>query len=248
MAVDTWLHRDSGLAVSVEWAHSRALAADWVSGTPSQRVDHLRALVAETAAAIGYFAGTIRTVQREDGPVCLIDLRPQPGTHPERLALAGRLYATWRTLQVTDDGGAEAGLETRAQPDTGALLPAVAIVAIAVVGAVAIGYCAHQAAEIIDRHLQRSEQSRRLMQVHVTALKAVEQHQAREEEAGTSLPLDAATSAMLEQLRSAQQAVVTRREDPFPSFLPSLPPDVAKVVEALPWVVGGLAVAWFATQ
>jgi hypothetical protein len=249
MPADTWLHRDAGLAVSVEWAHSRALLGDWTSGTPAQRIDQLRALVAETAAAIGYYAGTIRTVQREGGAVCLIDVRPQPGTPAERLGVAGRLYETWRVLQVTDDGGAENGLETQAQPDTAALLPAVAVVAIAVAGAVALGYCANQAAALIDRHLARTEQSRRLMQVHVTALKAVEQHQAREEQSGTSLPLDAATKTVLESLKSAQQAVVERREEPFPSFWPSgSSGSVGKVLEALPWIVGGLVVAWFATE
>jgi hypothetical protein len=249
MAVDTWLHRDSALAVSVEWAHSRAANGDWASGSPAQRTDHLRALIAETAAAIGYFAGTVMVVPRETGAVCSIDLRPRPETPQDRLAVAGRLYATWRALQMTDDGGAEGGLETQSSPDTAALLPAVAIVAIAVIGAVAIGYCANQAAQIIDRQLLRSEQSRRLVAVHAAALKAVEQHQTREDEAGRSLPIDAATQQFLDSLKTAQESVIARREEAFESFVPkSIASGAGLGLGAVPWILGGLALAYVALK
>ncbi len=249
MAAGTWTHRDNALAVSVEWAHSRAEGGDWVSGTPAQRVDHLRALIAETAAAIGHLAGSVMTVQRETGPVCVIDVRPRPGTAAERLDAAGRLYATWRVLQSTDDGGADEGLETQAQPDTAALLPAVAIVAIAVVGAVALAYCANQAATLIDRQLARSEQSRRLVATHAAALRAVEQHQAREDAAGATLPIDAATKTVLESLTTAQQAVVATREEAFPSFIPSSVSSTASsILGAAPWILGGLVLAYVALK
>jgi hypothetical protein len=249
MAVNTWLHRDAALALSVEWAHARASGGDWVSGTPAQRTDHLRALIAETAAAIGYLAGTVLVVQGESGSTCSIDVRPQPGTSQERLAAAGRLYATWRVLQMVDDGGTEGGLETQAQPDTAALLPAVAIVAIVVVGAIAIGYCANQAAQIIDRKLARDEQSRRLVASHAAALKAVEQHQTREDEAGRTLPIDSATQQVLNSLKAEQDAIVSRKEEPFAPFVPgSISTKVGLGLEAVPWILGGLVLAYVALK
>jgi hypothetical protein len=249
MAAGTWTHRDAALAVSAEWAHSRAAIGDWTSGTPSQRVDHLRALIAESAAAIGYFAGTVMILPRETGPICSINLRPRPETSPERLALAGRLYATWRILQMTDDGGADDGLETQAQPDTAALLPAVAIVAISVVGAIAIAYCAHQASVIIDRQLARNEQTRRLIASHAAALKAVEGHQSREEAAGRSLPIDAATKQVLESLKAAQQTVVAQREEPMAPFLPDWGgKSASEAVSNVALILGGLVLAYVALK
>lgn len=144
----------------------------------------------------------------------------------ERADAAITLYRT--VLLVARETAREQGeIVTATRPtegDVGFPWPLVAAAAIVSVGqAVAIGYCAHQAALVIDRQLSRKAELARIVQADRAALDVVRAHQAREEKAGKPLPLDAASKDVLGGLAQRQQEYAKRHETPLDSGLPSLP-------------------------
>lgn len=216
----TWTHRDDALPEHLESGHNRSRVGDWQSGPLSSRVDAFRAVVADTAAAMAWFVGTTRLVNSETGAKAIYVVSPQTGTPRDRVAVAGRLYATFKVFQVTNDGGIDGDIVTTAQTESAGFLAGVAIVAVVAFGAAALGFAAHEAAIVVDRQLARNEDTRRMMQAHVKVLELVHQHQQREEQAGKSLPVDAATQQALAALGQQQSAIIAKREEPFPSPWP----------------------------
>lgn len=214
-----WTHRDEALSEHLASGYSRAASGDWGSGSLAARVDAFRALVADTAGVMAWFSGTTQIIAGEGGARAVFDVRPAPATPAERVAVAGRLYATFKAFQVTADGGLDGDIVTSAGTEAAGVLAGVAVVAVIALGAVALGYCAHESAVVVDRHLARQEDSKRMMMQHAQVLKLVHQHQEREEQTGAALPLDAATRTALDDLGKSQLALVAKREEPFPSFL-----------------------------
>ncbi len=244
MAANTWTHYDPNLADNAAKGRARARSGDWSSGMLGAREDEFRGLLAETCFAMAYMAGEVVVRDSEAGQVAAISLVPRAGVQRERLEVAGRLYATLRVLQLDDGGGLSGGIETRAQPDVGAL-PAVAVVAIVAVGVIGVGYCAHQAAQVIDRQLARREKSRLMLQQHEAALEVVEKHQEREKTAGKPLPLDAASRRVLDALRKAQEAIAQDREQPYEPFVPrAVQTGAGWALGTVPLVVGGVVLAY----
>lgn len=219
-----WTHRDPSIMISLEWAHARCRDGDWLSGTPSERMDHFRALLAETASAIGWFVGSRFVEPSEVGSKLFVNLDVSAlatgaaNRSPERYAVASSLYETFVTLR-DGDPGVESDFETRAHADTSALLPIVAIVSVSIAGAAAIAYCAYHAATIIDRQLSRGESSKRLMASHVALLEILNAHQKREESAGKMLPLDAASKAAITGLQQQNSSISS--ENPYPTMIPN---------------------------
>lgn len=214
MADPVWTHRDNSLAASCAQARVVARAGAW-STPDAPRL--FRAILAETAGAISWFSGRQQVVVNESGTVAVLTLTGASAPR-ERLAVSGRLYST---LEVLRRGAPPPqSFATGDAPEVSGLLPAVGIVLVSIVGAVALAYCAHETAAVIDRQLSRQEGTRKLMAQHVAALEAVEAHQKREQAAGKALPLDAATERVLDALESEQRQVLAQREEPFGSFLP----------------------------
>lgn len=244
MAANVWTHYDPMMAAHAAAGRVRAATGDWESGPLSQRVDEFRAALAETCWAMGSLAGAVNYV----GEQLEIDLRPQAS--PDRVEAAGRLYWTYRTLQLCDGGGLSGGIDTSASvpTETGAL-PAAAIVAIVAVGVVGVGYCAYQASSVIDRQLARRERSRRLMQAHEEAMKIVEAHLERERAAGKQLPLDAASKEVLGALRAQQEAVLAEPEQPYEPFLPrAVSTGTGWAIGTTPLLVAGAVLAYALTR
>lgn len=210
----------------------------------------LRALIVDSCDAQAALVGS-RTLA-SDGRYA-IDARPQPSSLPERRACAERLGRTWEVLArasglagsvpeafVTRSAAAQIGVGETAFPP----LAIVAIVAVAVVG---VAYCAHQAAQVIDRQLSRSEDSVRLLQADEAARAAVAAHAEAERAAGRTLPLSAAQHELFDLLKQRQDAIAKKLEPPLSSGVPGMPSIAGGATGALV-VLGALAVGWYALR
>jgi hypothetical protein len=147
----------------------------------------------------------------------------------ERGTAALVLYRTAFILaKFAEQDGSEIRTETRAtEGDVGLPWPLIAAAAIVSVGqAVAIGYCAFKAAEVVDRHLARKAELRRLVQDDTEFARLVREHNDREDKAGKPMPLSAATKAGMDRLVARQEALAKQNSGnwgPLSSGLPSLP-------------------------
>jgi len=214
-----WVHVDaSGLPRAIADGYARALSGDWQSGSAAARRRSFRALLVERAALMAELAGTITEPTSSAVPLVL-DPTPRPDAVPERAWAARVLYQTPLVLAESLQG--EQALTTEAQSDTGAL-PAIAVVAIVVVSAVAVAYCADRAAEVIDRKLSRDADARALMQVDAQTMQIVRDHVEREQEAAQALPLDDASRTALETLRERQKVLLDRSPKPLRGPVSSL--------------------------
>lgn len=206
-----WFHDEpAGVVRAVESAHDVASRAAWGKVPLPDAIRALHGLLIETCALQARLVGTISESAGEN-PEVLIDPRPMPGRAPERLAAARVLAGTPEILQAA---AMQYGVLTRTQADAGAL-PAVAIVAIVVVGAAAVAYCAHQAATVVDRDLARDADLQKLTELHAHTMQIVRAHVEREIAAKKTLPLDDASKAALKSLGAAQIEVAKRADMPL---------------------------------
>lgn len=244
-----WIHRDeAGIASAVEAGLSRALSGDWSSGTSGDRERALRGLLIETARCMGELAGakTVVTDLVKDGQnvgkVALVHPAPRPTAPTDRKRAAVVLY---RTVELLAEGNRRGlGFTTLdAKADVGAW-PIVAIVAVVgVTQAAAIGYVAFQAAQVIDRQLQRRSDLRTLLAEHAKELELVSKHVEREKAAGKPLPLDEATKASLNATIKRQNDIAAKQQGPLSSGLPNI--DAAAGGFGLGALLALGAVAWF---
>lgn len=215
-----WVHVDErGIAAAAADGLARAASGDWVSGTLGDRARAFAGYLCESALLQALLAGR---AELRDGSVH-IDPTPRTGD-PERRAAAAVLYrSVWLLAR---DVQSEVGITTHAGPDvvdTGFPWPAaVGVAIVSVASAVAIGYVAHQAAQVVDRHLSRREDTRRLMQTDQKVLQLVRAHVEREKAAGQHVPLDDATKAALSAAKEQQDQILEKREAPLSPVVPDL--------------------------
>ncbi|MBI3204491.1 MAG: hypothetical protein HYZ29_23340 [Myxococcales bacterium] len=244
-----WVHRDdAGIAAVVEAGLARAKAQDWASGTSGDRERALRGVLIETARCMGELAGKKTAVvpltvdDKEIGKVAYVHPAPVAGATAERQRAAVVLY---RSVELIAEGNRRglgfATIETKT--DAGAW-PIVAVAAVVSIGqAAAIGYVAFQAAQVIDRQLQRRHDLKVLLAEHAKELELVSKHVEREKLAGKPLPLDDATKASLNATIKRQNDIAAKQQGPLSSGLPNV--DAAAGGFGLGAVLALGAVAWF---
>lgn len=160
--------------------------------------------------------GSVSTVAAGGDETLYLDPRPGPGVSEPRRRAMSQLY---RTLDLLAQGEQSSDAETFADPGSEVSgLPAVAIVALIVVGGAAIAYCGQQAFKVIDRQLDRDARAAELAAAHAVALDVVDRHTAREDAAGQPLPLDAASRAALDALAVEQEKIAGRALPDFGDF------------------------------
>jgi hypothetical protein len=220
-----WRHRPAGdVSAAASRGVDRALSGDWRSGSLAERVDDFRGWLLAHAYAEARLVGSVALAVGES---VLID--PMPSPHAQRLAPDATARAdAARVLARTETALAEAAgadywetpdafmTEGRESGDTGAL-PAVAVVMVAIGASAAISYCAHQAAQVVDNYLARSDRARAMLQADAQTLKVIEQHTAREDAENRVLPLDEASRSVLSALAKRQEALVTPAPSPVSS-------------------------------
>lgn len=244
-----WVHRDDGgIAAAVDAGLARAIAQDWASGTSGDRERALRGLLIETARLMGDLAGQKTAVvpltkDGKIGHVAMIHPAPK-GATGERLRASLVLY---RTVELLGEGNRQSlgftTLDAKAG-DTGAW-PVVAIAAVvSVAQAAAIGYVAFQAAQVIDRQLQRRHDMRLLLAEHAKELELVAKHVEREKAEGKRLPLDEATKLSLNATIARQNAIAKKQQGPLSSGVHDIPAAVGGFGLGAALALG--AVAWFA--
>lgn len=241
-----WVHRDDGgIAAAVDAGLARAIAQDWTSGTSGDRERALRGLLIETARLMGDLAGQKTAVVplKQIGHVAMIHPAPK-GATGERLRASLVLY---RTVELLGEGNRQSlgftTLDAKAG-DTGAW-PVVAIAAVvSVAQAAAIGYVAFQAAQVIDRQLQRRHDMRLLLAEHAKELELVAKHVEREKAEGKRLPLDEATKLSLNATIARQNAIAKKQQGPLSSGVHDIPAAVGGFGLGAALALG--AVAWFA--
>lgn len=245
-----WVHRDDGgIAAAVDAGLARAISQDWTSGTSGDRERALRGLLIETARLMGDLAGQKTAVVpltkdgKQIGHVAMIHPAPK-GATGERLRASLVLY---RTVELLGEGNRQSlgftTLDAKAG-DTGAW-PVVAIAAVvSVAQAAAIGYVAFQAAQVIDRQLQRRHDMRLLLAEHAKELELVAKHVERERAEGKRLPLDEATKLSLNATIRRQDEIAKKQQGPLSSGIPDIPAGAAGFGLGAVLALG--AVAWFA--
>jgi hypothetical protein len=219
-----WVHTDpAGQDQAARAGQARAMSADWQSGSVAERVRALTGWCVLKAYLMARLDGVV-TLTEGDENVLSIDPTPRSRSG-ERVWAARVLYGTADLLAQTTRPVVP--YVTTAAPavgrgETGAL-PALAIVAIVAVSAVAVAYVAHEAAVVIDRNLARNADTARLVQADAAAQELVEAHVAREDAAGTTLPLDEATKTRLGALERLQGEIAKKTLSPMRSALPHWP-------------------------
>jgi hypothetical protein len=162
--------------------------------------------------------GTIEPNPAE-GFAALINPSPLPSTPPERRQVMVALYRTCEILARDEEQ--QRHIETSSSAgETGIVItwPIAAVAVVVVIaGAAAIGYVVHQAAQIVDRSLSRSEDAQRLAQRDAELMQLVRDHQEEEAKAGKQLPLSEAQRLALQGLLDQQKAIVSKQDAPLDS-------------------------------
>ncbi len=220
---DVWRHRDPRLNERVTRqleAHAKGLPG------PSSRdeaVADFRAWLVDRSYLIARLVGTVDVASGGEGVEGYAQITPVGDTAaaaPERLEVARALYAPCKVLAAQVSSTVPSSLETSAPNpviETGAL-PAVAIVAIVVGSVIAIGLLANQTGMVVDRQLERSEATRRMLAKDTEARNLVDAHIEREAKQGKTLPFDDGEKALLAEL-SKQSAEVAKQLPQYPSVL-----------------------------
>jgi hypothetical protein len=244
-----WVHRDAaGIGACVEAGIARAKAQDWTSGTSGDRERALRGVLIETARLMAELAGKPVAVvpfavdNKDAGKIARVHPAPEPNASPDRKRAAVVLY---RTVELLAEGNRQGlGFATiEEKTDTGAWPIVVAAVVISIGQAAAIGYVAFQAAQVLDRQLQRRQDLRVLLAEHAKELELVSAHVQREKDAGKALPLDDATKLSLNATIQRQNAIAAKQQGPLSSGLPDI--NAAAGGFGLGAVLALGAVAWF---
>ena len=208
----SWNHTDRrGLQRAFLEASKRAEALDWTSGSLAARVSDLRALVLASVYLGARLAG-VQPVTRIVGEktVVSLDVRGELAfadtAHRDAFVTLGK---TWKLVAQPVKAGKPppenlVTIEGERAPSDAGFLPVLVAFAVGMAAGTAFAFVVDYASNIIDRELGRWSDERKLLATHAQVLALVDRHVAREEKAGKSLPLDAATAAALGQLGEAQ--------------------------------------------
>ena len=194
----------------------------------------VRALLAHSCVIAEYMGGAAEgvpfsTKATPDGRDALvIEVPAPPARDPGVRELQFAIMATWETLArglppptagqvvlVTEDNAPVV-------PDAG-MAPVVAgvIVAVVAIGAVGQAYAVHviaeHASQVVDRYLDRREDSARLMTAQANALRIAERHADDERRAGASIPLSPPEQAILGSLLTYVEEFRKKLDPPKPS-------------------------------
>jgi len=224
MAERVWIVNDKiGLRNTVELGLSRAESGDWSSGTPGERVRAFNGWLLERARLMAGFWGEVEP--NPNGTEVYIYPGKLREVESERAKAAIALY---RTIWILADEDQRTGPDVTTniqitEGDVGAwpIIAAAAIVGIAQTAA--IGYCAYQAFQVLDRQLARRKDLQMLVQRDKQVLDLAKQHQDREAKAGKQLPLDPVTKTALDSLLHQQMEIVKKTETPLSSGIPDVP-------------------------
>lgn len=241
-AQGVWIHRDTSITNAIEEGLGRSFRRDWASGSLGDRVRAWNALLVERAMLMASLGGTLEAAPAE-GFAAFINPSPVKGTPADRRQVMQALYRTVEILAIDEEQSRH--IETSSSSgDTGIIItwPIAAIAVVVVIaGAAAIGYAAHQAAQIIDRSLARSEDAQRLMQRDAELLKLIREHQEEEAKAGKQLPLSEPQRLAMQALMDQQRAIVNKQEAPLS---PGLDPGGFSPFSGLVGVLAGVGVGF----
>jgi hypothetical protein len=223
-----WRHADPEAGDTLRAALAAAKGGQWALLPKAESARYLRALmVASLAAAqlpadmqpgrtdgedraleLGLLAGGIYPSEQSRRAGSIVARTP--------LLLAPEVVPAFPSFRTVQGGiPAEEG-ETAFPP---LIMAAVYVVAI-VASAVAAVWIAHEADEVQDRQLARSEDSRRLMGAQASAIELLAKHAAAEEAAKMRIPWSPAELAVLDSLLGAQRVIIAKREQPLPPPFP----------------------------
>lgn len=215
-----WRHIDPDLSARAERYLERAEAGFVGSGErdPARDAAEFRAYLVARSYQIARLIGSVGI----NGQAAVIVPYPGGPQPADRMTAARDLYAPLRALARASGLRAPLGdLETEAVETDAAGLPVIAVAVIAVASVAAVGLLANQAALVVDRYLERDQQTQRLAMLDASAHKAVERHIQREDQAKRSLPLDEATRQQLAELGRAANELAKAKSQPLPSVLDS---------------------------
>lgn len=222
----TWIHKDPRTArVAAEAGLRRAYALDWKTGPLALREADFRGYLLAHAYAEAVFAGSVGETEG-DYRLTLPSVAGLPNN--ERARVLRALRRTTDELAAQDASFAlwtppvAIVTEGKELPET-AGLPAIAVVAVALGAAAAVGYLAHQAAQVVDNYLARKHVLAQVVQADAQVTQLVTAHAERERSSGKSLPLDAATKRALDGLEGRQRELSKQTTPPISGGLPSSP-------------------------
>lgn len=244
MADLTWMHTETDAAATLRDSFSAAKAQAWERLSPDARARYLRFLV-----VMSLQAGTMRAAfPRPAGPEGRIEYglyHPRMYRDATSLEIASTVLRTMQLIVPpghymlrslrTEDGKPPAFLPGQSTEVEVGAVPLIAWVVGAAACAVASVLIAHVTADVVDRQLIRSEDTKRLVAAQASAVQVVLNHLQREEKAGASLPYDEAELLTLESLLKTQRRIAEKRQTPLPS-----PFDGAS--RSLDRAVGGLSI------
>jgi hypothetical protein len=256
-----WLHSDArGWITGGAQATARAVARAWqddaFAASTGTRVGDLRMLAMWTAILATGLSSAIPTPPGERTTTTTLDIDAASNfTTQERKDAARTLYATWLCLGgVTYD--ALPPMHERIRTDAGGamteeagVLPALAVVVIAVVGIAAVAgvlcYVSQTAGNVVDRQLARNDDAKQLLGTHAETMGILNAHEAAETAAGHELPLTEIEKQKLAELRALAERFLAMRqaEGGMPQNMPKWPK-----METTTWLaLGALALVLLTT-
>lgn len=217
---------------------AKRTGSGWTQGSMVQRVNDLRAYLALSAWTAARLAGRAAiTGPPGEGGLAEADPRPLPSAKAERARAASALLRTQQLLaaRLVVEGDLQpltTDLRTEHKAEETQLVPlAAAAIAVGALGvAAAYAYVAHQAAQVIDRQLQRREKTARLIETDARLVELTHDHVSREQQAGRQLPLDEATKEAMRILEARQKQLLKDE--------PELKSGLEKLGGSIPFKVG----------
>lgn len=227
-SVPIWQHTDSDPAVTAQQALVAARAGTWASLDSPTRIRYLRALLVLTLQV-----GLLRTTApRPRGPESepeYGDYRASDYPDETRLWVASTLLRTpmvlvprghyvLQTVAKSVDGE-PATFSGPGQPVETGLAPVVVVAAIAAVALVTVA-SEYIIGSVIDRKLEREQDTARLLGTQASAIDVVSAHLVREDKAGHHIDWSPQELAVLEALLKVQTTVTEKKQEPLPSPFP----------------------------
>jgi hypothetical protein len=237
-----WEHSDRSLAQHAATGIDLLASQQW-TGAPSDVDNWLGSLALRHVLIAGLIGELTFEHTPESGGTIVHSSYDfdNPKSTGERLWAAKLLYAPLRSYT---NAALEGTSNITVANDTG-VLPlliiggVVKIVAIAAAAGFA-AYCAYQAAQIINAHMVRKEDTARVQAADASALKVVEQHLDQERQQGQFLPLSSAEIAVLKQLQTEVETLLKKQEPGIDSGLGKGSPVAATTWT--PYIIAGVAV------
>jgi hypothetical protein len=212
-----WIHEDpTGIAAAATRALNRAAKRDWTSGTPAERAADFRGWLVYRSWLAAKILGS-SGISTEKGALGMSPDYVAAKLHADTNERARLVAALGQTQVILRSALPERSfdltmLQTKAGSDVAMPLIAIAVVTVlvAVAESAAVAYLAHEAKHVVDNYLARSQNLQELAQTDAQALKIIDRHVEREDEAKAVLPLDDAEKAALAMLEKRQSEAVKK--------------------------------------